>query len=136
VKAIAGKLARDMRDLTAAGVGSIAIMSNDTEAYPDDSFANMKTFADRQGFGFPYVIDESQAVAKAYGAVCTPDFFGFDADLALRYRGRLDDSGRSPKDGNRRELVEAMLAVARGGEAPADQAPSIGCSIKWRTGAD
>jgi peroxiredoxin len=132
VRAIAGKLARDMRDLAAEGIGSVAIMSNDTSAYPDDSFDNMKRFAQEHGFPFPYVIDESQDVARAYGAVCTPDFFGFDANLALRYRGRLDDSGRSPKEGNRRELVEAMLAVARTGHAPSEQTPSIGCSIKWR----
>jgi peroxiredoxin len=134
VRAIAGKLARDMRDLAAEGIGSVAIMSNDTAAYPDDSLDNMKRFAQEHGFPFPYVIDESQDVARAYGAVCTPDFFGFDANLALRYRGRLDDSGRSPKEGNRRELVEAMLAVARTGHAPAEQTSSIGCSIKWKEG--
>ncbi len=133
VKAIAGKLARDMRDLAAQGVGAIAIMSNDPTDYPEDSFDHMKRFAAEHGFGFPYVVDETQDVARAYGAVCTPDFFGYDAALKLAYRGRLDDSGRSPKEGNRRELVEAMLAVAKGGQAPAEQVPSIGCSIKWRS---
>jgi peroxiredoxin len=132
VKAIADKVARDARDLAAEGIGSIAIMSNDTAAYPEDSFENMKAFARQHAFPFPYVIDESQDVGRAFGAVCTPDFFGFDADLALRYRGRLDDSGRSPKDGSRRELYEAMVAVARTGNAPVAQVPSIGCSIKWR----
>ncbi len=132
VKAIAAKLARDMRDLAAHGVGAIAINSNDAVAYPEDSFENMKGFAAAHGFAFPYVVDATQEVARAYGAVCTPDFFGYDASLRLVYRGRLDDSGRSPKEGNRRELVEAMLAVAKGGAAPAEQVASIGCSIKWR----
>ena len=133
VKAIAGKLPRDMADLAREGVGAIAIMSNDPADYPDDSFENMAIFAKAHGFGFPYVIDETQDVARAYGAVCTPDFFGYDRDLKLVYRGRLDDAGRSPKDGNRRELVEAMRAVAQGGRAPADPPASIGCSIKWRS---
>jgi peroxiredoxin len=132
VKAIAGKLPRDMADLAREGVGAIAIMSNDSADYPEDSFEHMAVFARTHGFGFPYVIDETQDVARAYGAVCTPDFFGYDRDLRLVYRGRLDDAGRSPKDGNRRELVEAMRTVAQGGRAPADPPASIGCSIKWR----
>lgn len=132
VKAIAGKLPRDMADLAREGVGAIAIMSNDPADYPDDSFENMAVFAKTHGFGFPYVFDETQDVARAYGAVCTPDFFGYDRDLKLAYRGRLDDAGRSPKDGNRRELVEAMRAVAKGGHAPTDPPASIGCSIKWK----
>jgi peroxiredoxin len=99
VKAVIDRIARDMADLAALGVGSVAIMSNDPAAYEEDSFENMKAVAVRHGFGFPYVLDETQAVAKAYGAVCTPDFFGFDRDMKLAYRGRLDASGRSPNPG-------------------------------------
>jgi hypothetical protein len=113
-------------------VGSVAVMSNDPADYPDDSFDNMKAFASRHGFAFPYVIDATQDVARAYGAVCTPDFFGFDRNLALAYRGRLDGSGRSPDPNASRELFDAMVAIARGGTAPAVQHPSVGCSIKWK----
>ena len=132
VRAVAEKIVRDTRDLAALGIGSIAIMSNDAETYPEDSFDNMKVFAAEHGFGFPYVVDESQDVARAYDAVCTPDFFGFDRNLDLAYRGRLDASGRSPNPNARRELFEAMAQVARTGRAPVDQIQSIGCSIKWR----
>jgi peroxiredoxin len=132
VRAIADKLARDTTDLARLGIGSIAIMSNDAIAYPEDSFDNMKRFAAEHDFAFPYVVDESQDVARAYDAVCTPDFFGFDRDLTLAYRGRLDSSGRSPNPDARRELYEAMAQVARTGRAPLDQHASIGCSIKWR----
>jgi peroxiredoxin len=132
VKAIVDKIARDARDLTAAGVGCIAVMSNDPTDHPEDSFANMQVVAARHGFGFPYVIDETQEVARAYGAVCTPDFFGFDRDLKLAYRGRLDASGRSPDPAAVRELYPAMLAVSRGEPPPQVQHPSIGCSIKWK----
>jgi peroxiredoxin len=134
VKAVADKIARDMRDLATVDVGSVAIMSNDPAQYPEDSFDNMQRFAHEHGFGFPYLFDETQDVGRAYGAACTPDFFGYDASLQLRYRGRLDDSGRSPKEGNRRELVLAMRQIAATGEGPAEQWPSIGCSIKWRAG--
>ena len=132
VRAIASKLVRDTDELAALGIGSIAIMSNDATTYPEDSFDNMKTFAAEHGFPFPYVIDESQEIARAYDAVCTPEFFGFDRNLTLAYRGRLDASGRSPDPTARRELFEAMSQVARTGRAPVDQHPSIGCSIKWR----
>jgi peroxiredoxin len=132
VKAVVAKIVRDMADLAAEGVASIAIMSNDPAAYPEDSFARMQAFAAEHRFGFPYVVDETQEVARAYGAVCTPDFFGFDGDLKLVYRGRLDASGRSPDPQAPRELFAAMSAVARGEAAPALQHPSIGCSIKWR----
>jgi hypothetical protein len=116
------------------GVGSIAIMSNDPAEYAEDSFANMKAVAALHRFTFPYVFDETQDVARAYDAVCTPDFFGFDKDLKLAYRGRLDASGRSPDPAAARELFDAMVAVARTGIAPALQHPSIGCSIKWKRG--
>jgi peroxiredoxin len=134
VKAVIDKIARDMAELRQHGVGSIAIMSNDPSEYAEDSFENMKAVAARHGFGFPYVFDETQAVARAYGAVCTPDFFGFDRDLKLVYRGRLDSSGRSADPGAARELFDAMVAVARNGVAPEVQHPSVGCSIKWKRG--
>lgn len=132
VKAVVGKVVRDMTELAPLGVKGIAIMSNDVVAYPGDSFDNMKVFAAQHGFPFPYAIDETQAVARAYGAVCTPDFFGFDRDLALAYRGRLDASGRSSDPTAKRELFDAMAAVARTGAAPAVQHPAVGCSIKWK----
>jgi len=133
VVAVANRLAQDMSVLQAAGVGVIAIMSNDTVSYPQDSFENMKIFSDKYGFPFPYVIDETQQTGKAYGAICTPDFFGFNKDLELQYRGRLDESGRNPSPPDaRRELVDAMLRVARTGVGPENQTASIGCSIKWR----
>jgi peroxiredoxin len=132
VQAIAPKLTRDTKELAAIGIGSVAIMSNDTVTHPDDSFDNMARFKEKHGFPFPYLIDETQEIAKAYDAVCTPDFFGFDADLTLRSRGRLDASGRNQVEGGKRELFEAMRQVAETGVAPAEQVPSIGCSIKWR----
>ena len=132
VKAVIDKIPRDMRELAALGVGSVAIMSNDADAYPEDSFANMKAVAAKHGFGFPYLYDASQDVARAYGAVCTPDIFGYDRDMKLVYRGRLDDAGRTPRDGNKRDLVDAMRAVALGEPVPAEQFTAIGCSIKWK----
>ena len=132
VKAVLDKIVRDTDALRGQGVGSVAIMSNDPNEYPEDSFVNMKAVAIRQRFGFAYVLDETQDVARAYGAVCTPDFFGFDRDLRLAYRGRLDASGRSADPAATRELYDAMTAIAHGQPAPATQHPSIGCSIKWR----
>jgi len=135
VKAVIDKMARDARELKVHGIGSVAISSNDPADYPEDSFDNMKALAARLNLPFPYLWDESQEVARAYGAVCTPDFFGYNADLKLQYRGRLDDSGRSPKPDAPRELFNAMVAVARTGKGPAEQTASIGCSIKWRAAA-
>jgi len=135
VKAVIDRIVRDSKDLAAQGVGSIAIMSNDPSDYPEDSFDNMQRVARDKGLPFPYVLDETQAVAKRYGAVCTPDFFGFNAQLELQYRGRLDASRREAVPGARRELYEAMLQVARTGQGPRQQTPSIGCSIKWRHAA-
>lgn len=134
VKAIHDRLVRDAKALQDLGIGVIAIMSNDPEDYAEDSFDNMKIVAEQQGFTFPYVFDETQAVAKTYGAVCTPDFFGFNADLELQYRGRLDASRKdsAPTDA-RRELFEAMKQVAETGHGPTNQTPSMGCSIKWRS---
>ena len=134
VKAVQEKLARDAHDLAGLGVGSVAIMPNDFDRYPEDGLANMKLVAERLQYPFPYLLDETQAVARAYGAVCTPDFFGFNADLELQYRGRLDVTtpGRPAPAGAARELFEAMRAVADTGRGPATQYPSTGCSIKWR----
>jgi peroxiredoxin len=135
VQAVIDRIVRDCRELATHGIGTVAIMSNDPTDYPEDSFGNMKKLAESLDFPFPYVWDETQEVAKVYGAVCTPDFFGFNANLELQYRGRLDASGRSPAPpGAKRELLEAMIAIARTGRGPVDQTPSMGCSIKWRHG--
>ncbi len=135
VKAVIERIARDTRELTPLGIGSIAIMSNDPADYPEDDWDNMVRVAREFDFPFPYVLDESQQVAKAYGAICTPDFFGFDAALGLQYRGRLDATGRGPGPAEgRRELFEAMRQIAAGKGGPPEQIPSIGCSIKWRDG--
>jgi peroxiredoxin len=134
VKAVIDKIVRDAAALKPQGIGSVAISSNDPTDYPEDSFENMKTVAARLHFPFPYLWDETQDVAKAYGAVCTPEFFGYNGKLELQYRGRLDDSGRSSKPDAPRELYDAMVQVARTGKGPASQTASIGCSIKWRNG--
>ncbi|AOZ69483.1 thioredoxin family protein [Rhodobacter xanthinilyticus] len=133
VMAVLDRILRDAEGLIAAGIGVAAISSNDVEAYPEDSFLNMVRLSREKAFPFPYLFDESQEIAKAYGAVCTPDFFGYNAEDALQYRGRLDASGRSagPPEA-RRELYEAMLEIAETGRGPADQIPSMGCSIKWK----
>ncbi|MBL6934642.1 MAG: thioredoxin family protein [Alphaproteobacteria bacterium] len=132
VKAVIDRMVTDVNELQPLGMGAIAVMPNDVESYPEDSPENMKIFAAEHGFTFPYVMDETQEVARSYGAVCTPDFFGFDGDMGLQYRGRLDSSGRESVPGARRELFEAMAQVAETGQGPAQQIPSIGCSIKWR----
>ncbi len=133
VKAVRERIVRDARELKSHGIGSVAIMSNDPTDYPEDSFDNMRRVARECDFPFPYLLDETQLVAKAYGAICTPDFFGYNADLELQYRGRLDASRRemAPPDA-RRELFEAMVQVAETGRGPLKQIPSVGCSIKWR----
>ena len=132
VKAVLDRIVRDARELQALGVGCIAIMSNDPRDYPEDSWENMVKVAREHDLPFPYVLDETQEVARAYGAVCTPDFFGFNGQLELQYRGRLDASRKeaAPPDA-RRDLFEAMREVARSGQGPREQIPSIGCSIKW-----
>ncbi len=133
VKAVQARLVRDTAELKAMGVHAIAIMSNDIVNYPDDSFENMKLIAEQNNYSFPYVLDETQAVAKAYGAICTPDFFGYNADLKLQYRGRLDASRKetAPADA-RRDLFAAMKQIAQTGHGPKEQIASIGCSIKWK----
>ena len=135
VKAVIDRLIRDAKDLQAIGVNTIAISSNDAVHYPADSFENMKRWAEEKAFPFLYLYDESQAVARAYYAVCTPDFFGYNADLELQYRGRLDASKTTLVEGARRELFEAMKQVAETGKGPAEQVPSMGCSIKWKQAA-
>jgi len=132
VKAVRDRLIRDARELKEHGINSVAIMSNDPTDYPEDSFDNMKRVAAELSFPFPYLYDETQAVARAYGAVCTPDFFGYNKDLQLQYRGRLDASRKDPVPDARRDLFEAMKQVARTGQGPKDQVPSMGCSIKWK----
>lgn len=135
VIAVRERLVTDCAELLASGIGVVAISSNDAVAYPEDSFERMAVIAREWRLPFPYLYDEDQSVARAYGAVCTPDFFGFDASLRLRYRGRLDAAHRGPRaPGMARELVEAMRAVAAGHELPAEQHPSMGCSIKWQRG--
>ena len=132
VRAIRDCLIRDAAELKAYGINTVAIMSNDPTDYPEDSFANMKQTAEQIGFPFPYLYDETQETAKAFGAVCTPDFFGYNTDLKLQYRGRLDESRKQPVPNARRDLFEAMKQVAQTGQGPKDQIPSMGCSIKWK----
>lgn len=133
VKAVIDRIIRDTRELAGYGIGSIAVMSNDPTEYPEDSWDHMVKIAKELAFPFPYVLDETQQVAKTYGAVCTPDFFGFNAQMELQYRGRLDESRKETAPaGARRELFEAMREVAQTGCGPAQQTASIGCSIKWK----
>jgi peroxiredoxin len=132
VKANIDRIVAEANALRAMGIGTIAIMPNDTATYREDSFDNMKAFARTHGFTFPYVIDQTQEVARAYDAQCTPDFFGFNAGDELQYRGRLDAARMSSLPGARRDLYEAMKQVAETGKGPEEQTPSMGCSIKWR----
>ncbi len=133
VQAVIDRLVEAAKTLEAEGIKTIAIMPNDTQNYPQDSFENMKDFAKANDFSFPYVIDETQDVVKAYGAVCTPDIFGLDKDLRILYRGRVDSAGKD-KSGHDTvpELVNAMRNIAEKGRVDADQHPAMGCSIKWR----
>ncbi|MFI4938030.1 MAG: thioredoxin family protein [Candidatus Berkiellales bacterium] len=133
VKAVLPRLLEDVKTLQAEGIGCVAICSNDPVDYPEDSYENMQRVAKSQQFSFPYLIDETQEIAQAYGAVCTPDFFGYNSNFELQYRGRLDESGIKPApSGAKRELVEAMRMIATTMKGPKDQIPSQGCSIKWR----
>jgi len=132
VKAAIGRIIAEAKALHEIGIGTIAIMPNDTASYTEDSFNNMKAFATQRGFTFPYVIDTTQEVALAYNAQCTPDFFGFNAQDELQYRGRLDASRTAPVANARRDLFEAMKQVAETGHGPEHQMPSMGCSIKWK----
>ncbi len=133
VKAIIDRICRDAREVQSLGIGVAAIMSNDPSEYPEDSLENMQQVARQLNFSFPYLYDATQNVARSYAAVCTPDFFGFNDQLELQYRGRLDASGRLPAAADaRRELLEAMQMIAESGQGPREQVASIGCSIKWR----
>jgi peroxiredoxin len=133
VKSIRERIVRDAAELKEMGVNSVAIMSNDPSLYEEDSFGNMKRVAEEYDFPFPYLVDETQEVARAYGAVCTPDFFGYNGDLQLQYRGRLDESRKeTAPEGVRRDLFEGMKQVAETGHGPEEQIPSMGCSIKWK----
>ena len=134
VKAVVRRLVVDVKTMQDEGIGVAAIMPNATELVEADSFDHMKVFAKTHRFTFPYLLDETQETARAYDAVCTPDFYGFNADDELQYRGRLDEFGLKPvADATRRELVEAMRAIIQTGQGPSDQNASMGCSIKWRT---
>ena len=133
VKAVQERLIRDTRELKQFGIEAVAIMSNDTAEYPEDSFDNMKRVSEKLNFSFPYLLDETQEVAKAYGAVCTPDFFGYNSAFELQYRGRLDASRKeTAPEGSKRELFEAMKLIAETGKGPEHQIASMGCSIKWK----
>lgn len=133
VQAIRSRLVADVAALQAIGVNTIAIASNDVIAYPADNFEHMQQVAQDHHFSFPYVLDETQKTAKAYEAVCTPDFFGFNANLQLQYRGRFDESRRETSSGSSRDLFKAMQLIADTGKGPSEQIASIGCSIKWRS---
>ncbi|MBZ0164466.1 MAG: thioredoxin family protein [Notoacmeibacter sp.] len=136
VKAVVDRIVRDAIYLEDHGIGFAAINANDAEAYPEDSFANMKAFAAAHDFPFPYLHDEDQSVARAYDAVCTPDFFGFNANMELQYRGRLDASRKETGPADlKRDLYDAMVMVAKTGKGPRDQIASMGCSIKWKEAA-
>ena len=132
VKTIVGRLVRDAGELQDLGIATVAISSNDATSYPEDSFDNMKDFARQHGFTFPYLHDATQVVARAYDAVCTPDFFGFNGKLELQYRGRLDESKTAAVPNAPRDLFEAMMLVAETGHGPHEQIASMGCSIKWK----
>lgn len=132
VKSIAEKLVKESEELHKLNVGFVAINSNDTVMYPEDSYERMQIFTQQHNFRFPYLFDETQEVAKKYGAVCTPDFFGFNSNLELQYRGRLDSAKMDIAPNAKRELFIAMSEVAKTGEFKGEQIPSIGCSIKWK----
>ena len=132
VKAILPRLINDARELKTLSINTVAIMSNDPSDYPEDSVENMQIIAREMDFPFPYLIDASQQIAKNYGAVCTPDFFGFNNQLQLQYRGRFDESRKETAQQSTRDLFHAMKQVAESDTGPLHQIPSIGCSIKWK----
>ena len=132
VKAILPRLIHDVSELKMLGVNTVAIMSNDPTDYPEDSVANMQIIAREMDFPFPYLLDASQQIAKNYGAVCTPDFFGFNNQFQLQYRGRFDESCKETALNSTRDLFHAMKFVAETRAGPKEQISSIGCSIKWK----
>ncbi len=133
VKSILEQLVVEASVLQKKGVACIAINSNDSSQYPEDSFENMKKISRKFGFSFPYLLDDTQTVAQSYKAVCTPDFFGYNTELELLYRGRFDDRKTSKQmSANSSDLFKGMIEIARTGKAPLNQIPSVGCSIKWK----
>ena len=135
VKSVIHRIVEDVTLLKEKGIGVIAIMSNDVndpKYGEEDSFDNMKLFSEKNNFVFPYVYDEIQSVGREYNAVCTPDFFGFNGNNELQYRGRLEESKMEIIPNARKELLEAMIQVSETGSGPKEQIPSIGCSIKWK----
>ena len=133
VKAVIEDIVDDCKNLEKEGLKSIAIMSNDTKNYPEDSFENMISFGKKHGFIFPYLIDETQDVARKYGAVCTPDFFGYNNKLELQYRGRIRElKDLKPVGNSESDLLKAMRLVIKTGKGPKEQIPSMGCNIKWK----
>ncbi len=133
VKSILDQLVVEISVMQKKGIGCVAINSNDYDSYPEDSYENMQNIAKKNGFSFPYLLDETQDVAKLYGSVCTPDFFGFNSNLELQYRGRFDDRKTSNQmSANSSDLFKGMIEIARTGKGPVKQIPSVGCSIKWR----
>lgn len=133
VKAVVGRMVADAKALAAEGIGFVAISSNDVVSHPEDSFPNMKLFAAQHGFTFPYLFDESQEVARAYDAACTPEFYGVSAAGTIEYQGRLDEGRKEPPPPNaKRELLEAMRTIAKTGKGPDGQLNAVGCSIKWK----
>ena len=132
VKAVINDVVEDCKKLKDQGVNSIAICSNDVKNYPEDSFENMEKFSKNYKFGFPYLFDETQEIAKRYGAVCTPDFFGYNKNLELQYRGRMRElKDLKPIRDGESDLLIAMKQIANTGNGPKDQIPSMGCNIKW-----
>ena len=132
VRAALPRIVRDARDLAALGIGTVGINSNDSITYPEDSFERMVALSAEWQLPFPYLFDETQQVGRAYDAVCTPEFYGFDSGLLLRYRGRLDASRKDPLPDAHRDLFDAMQQIAQTGAAPETQHPAFGCSIKWK----
>ncbi|MFL2661565.1 MAG: thioredoxin family protein [Alphaproteobacteria bacterium] len=132
VKAILPRLVQTTNELKKIHINSVAIMPNDTKNYPEDSFEQMKIFADKNNFNFPYLIDESQEIARSYGAVCTPEFFGYNKYGRLNYRGRLSEMRNLKFANEKNDLMDAMLMISETNDGPKTQFPSAGCSIKWR----
>ncbi|HAJ71722.1 MAG TPA: thioredoxin family protein, partial [Methylophilaceae bacterium] len=135
VKAILPRLIVDVKELQSLGVNTVAMMSNDPTDYPEDSLENMQKLAQDMALPFPYLLDATQQIAKDYGAVCTPDFFGFNNKFELQYRGRFDESRKETAPNSTRDLFKAMKLIAETGEGPSEQIASIGCSIKWSDAA-
>jgi len=132
VKAVVTDIVEDCVSLEKEGIKSIAIMSNDTNNYPEDSFENMVNLSNKYKFNFPYLIDENQNIAKKYGAVCTPDFFGYNNKLELQYRGRIRElKNLKPVRNSESDLLKAMRLIVKTGQGPKNQIPSMGCNIKW-----